>query len=55
MKGNDKQVWKEKEKSSWHRMKKLQIATYAMCQWKMDFHVAQVLLLHTTMQCHWQS
>ena len=32
--GNDKQVWKEKEEKRWHRIKKLETATYAVCQWK---------------------
>lgn len=48
-KGNDKQVWKEKKERRWHRMQKLQTATYAVCQWKMRFHMVQVLLLQTAM------
>jgi len=40
-KGNDEQVWKEKEERRWHRMTKIQTATYAVCQWKMDFHMVQ--------------
>lgn len=34
---------------------KLQTATYAVCQRKMDFHMVQILFLHTAIQCHWQS
>jgi hypothetical protein len=52
MKGNNEE-WKGKDERRRHRMKKLQSATYAVHQWKMDFHMVQALLLHTAMQCNW--